>query len=97
MGGQHNYWGLWLDSEYGKGESSPSCTTFAGYQQMSHSKDFTYRHLEVWGLGQPPPTPQEKGERMGMSVLDNDVESKAMLKMAGKQLHSEGLREPPNN
>lgn len=97
MGGQHAYWGLWLDSEYGKGETSSSCTTFAGYQQMSHAKDFTYRHLEVWGLGQPPPTPQEKGERVGMSVLDKDLESKAMLKIAGKTMHSEGVREQSNN
>lgn len=97
MGGQHDYWGLWLDSEYGKGETSTSCTTFADYHQISHSKDFAYRHLEVWGLGQPPPTPQEKGERLGMSVLDNELESKAMLKLAGKTLQSEGFRESPKN
>lgn len=96
MGGQHNYWGLWLESEYGKGQTSPTCTTFADYQQMSQSKEFTYRHLEVWGLGQPPPTPQEKGERTGNSALDKDPESKAMLKMVGKTMHSDGLREPTN-
>lgn len=93
MGGQHGFWGLWIDSEYGKGQTSPSCTTYQGYQQMSHSKEFSYRHLEVWGLGQPPPTPQEKGERVGMSVLDGNIESKTMLKMAGKQIHSDGYRE----
>nr|CAI5860403.1 unnamed protein product [Callosobruchus analis] len=99
MGGQHGYWGLWLDSEYGKGMASPTCTTFSGYCQMSHSKEFTFRHLEVWGLGQPPPTPQEKGERGpgGGSVLDGNVESKAMLKMAGKTMHSDGYREPSPN
>ncbi|XP_060536321.1 MTOR-associated protein MEAK7 [Cylas formicarius] len=99
LGGQHNYCGLWIDSEYGNGHSSESCTTYAGYQQMSHSKEFHFRHLEVWGLGLPPPTPQERGERVTTksgSVLDANVESKAMLKMAGKQIHSEGLREPPN-
>ncbi|CAH1116496.1 unnamed protein product [Phaedon cochleariae] len=93
MGGQHGYWGLWIDSEYGKGETSQSCTTYTGYQQMSHSKDFSFRHLEVWGLGQPPPTPQEKGERTGMSVLDGNTESKVMLELVGKKMHSEGLRE----
>ncbi|KAF7270287.1 MTOR-associated protein MEAK7 isoform X1 [Rhynchophorus ferrugineus] len=99
MGGQHNFCGLWLDAEYGKGHSSESCTTFSGYQQMSHTKEFHFRHLEVWGLGQPPPTPQERGERVigkGGSILDGNAESKAMLKMAGKTIHSEGLREPPN-
>ncbi|KAJ8925661.1 hypothetical protein NQ315_009506 [Exocentrus adspersus] len=93
MGGQHGYCGLWLESEYGKGHSSESCTTYTGYQQLSHSKEFAFRHLEVWGLGSPPPTPQEKGERVGSSVLDGNAESKAMLKMAGKTMHSDGYRE----
>jgi hypothetical protein len=100
MGGQHSYCGLWIDSEYGKGHSSESCTTYSGYQQMSYSKDFSFRHLEVWGLGAPPLTPQEKGERVGMSatsVLDGNAESKTMLKMAGRTIHSEGLRDSPPN
>lgn len=95
MGGVHGYNGLWLDYEYGHGHTSESCTTYRGYSQMSHSKEFEYRHLEVWGLGQPPPTPQERGERVaGSSVLDSNAESKAMLQMAGKTMHSEGYREP---
>lgn len=100
MGGQHNYCGLWIDSEYGKGHTSESCTTYSGYQMMSYSKDFAFRHLEVWGLGAPPLTPQEKGERVSgtnASVLDGNAESKAMLKMAGRTMHSEGLREPSPN
>jgi hypothetical protein len=67
---------------------------------MSYSKDFSFRHLEVWGLGAPPLTPQEKGERVGMSatsVLDGNAESKTMLKMAGRTIHSEGLRDSPPN
>ncbi|XP_071054421.1 MTOR-associated protein MEAK7 [Onthophagus taurus] len=94
MGGQHGYCGIWLDEDYGNGHTSESCTTYSGYFQMSHTKQFTYRHLEVWGLGSPPPTPQERGERVGMSVLDGNVESKALLKMAGRQMHSEGVRDP---
>lgn len=93
MGGQHGYNGLWLDYQYGQGHASESCTTYSGYFQMSHTKEFQYRHLEVWALGPPPPTPQERGERVGMSVLEGNAESKAMLKMAGKTMHSEGFRE----
>ncbi|KAI4466664.1 nucleolar protein 7/estrogen receptor coactivator-related [Holotrichia oblita] len=93
MGGQHGYCGLWLDQEYGIGHTSESCTTYSNYSQMSHTKNFQYRHLEVWGLGQPPPTAQERGERVGMSVLDGNVEGKALLKMVGRQMHSEGIRE----
>lgn len=54
MGGQHNYWGLWLDSEYGVGECSETCTTYKGYFQMSATKKFTVRNVEVWGVGEKP-------------------------------------------
>lgn len=104
MGGQHGYCGLWLDDDYGSGHTSETCTTFKGYSQMSQEKVFKYRHLEVWGLGQPPQTPQERGERIfvapgmaGSSVLDGNAEGKAMLKMVGRTMHSEGLKEPPRD
>ncbi|XP_017767833.1 PREDICTED: TLD domain-containing protein 1 [Nicrophorus vespilloides] len=93
MGGQHGYCGLWLDSEYGSGHTSESCTTYKAYTQLSHVKEFSYRHLEVWGLGQPPPPPADREER---SILDNQVENKALLKMTGRTIHSEGLRETKN-
>ncbi|CAH0550283.1 unnamed protein product [Brassicogethes aeneus] len=98
MGGQHGYNGIWIDSEYGHGQCSQSCTTYQGYEQLSSAKDFQFRHLEVWGLGAPPLSAQEKGERVGSSgggsVLDGNAENKAMLEMAGKKMHSDGLREP---
>lgn len=53
MGGQFEYCGLWLDSEYGNGHTTESCSTFRNYFQMSHLKEFSFSHLEVWGLGQP--------------------------------------------
>lgn len=59
MGGQFNYWGLWLDSEYGKGECSESCTTFKNYIQLSATKQFKIRNLEVWGVGDKPQTEDE--------------------------------------
>ncbi|KAG5899547.1 hypothetical protein JTB14_008233 [Gonioctena quinquepunctata] len=93
MGGQHGYWGLWIDSEYGNGHTSQTCTTYTGYQQMSHLKEFTFRHLEVWSLDQPPLTAQEKGERVG--ILDGNLESKAILEMAGKTMYSDFVKEPP--
>lgn len=93
MGGQHNYCGIWLDENYGHGHTSETCTTYSGYFQMSHNKQFKYRHLEVWGLGNPPVL--EKSERA--TVLDGHDESKAILNLAGRRMHSEGLREPPNN
>uniref|UniRef100_A0A1A9UTY9 MTOR-associated protein MEAK7 n=1 Tax=Glossina austeni TaxID=7395 RepID=A0A1A9UTY9_GLOAU len=54
MGGQFNYWGLWLDSEYGKGQSSETCTTFRDYVQLSKQKEFRIKNVEVWGVGDEP-------------------------------------------
>lgn len=54
MGGQHNYWGFWLDSEYGKGNCSESCTTFQNYTQLAANKAFTIRNVEVWAVGEKP-------------------------------------------
>lgn len=54
MGGQFNYWGLWLDCEYGHGECSESCTTFKNYTQLSVNKQFEIRNIEVWAVGEKP-------------------------------------------
>ncbi|XP_045474421.1 MTOR-associated protein MEAK7 [Harmonia axyridis] len=95
MGGQHGYCGFWLDSEYGLGHTSESCTTYSGYQQMSGIKEFQYRHLEVWGLGKPP-TPSSKLKRGQSNERQiGHPESKALLKMIGRGTHSEGMEEAP--
>lgn len=52
MGGQFDYWGLWLSCDYGIGQSSESCSTFRNYTQLSKSKNFRIRNLEVWGVGE---------------------------------------------
>ena len=54
MGGQFKYWGLWLDSEYGIGECSESCTTYKNYIQLAATKNFKIRNIEVWGVGDKP-------------------------------------------
>ncbi|XP_018418384.1 PREDICTED: TLD domain-containing protein 1 [Nanorana parkeri] len=55
MGGQHEYFGLWIDSNFGKGHSKakPSCTTYHS-PQLSAKEDFTIDAMEVWALGQLP-------------------------------------------
>ncbi|XP_055790340.1 MTOR-associated protein MEAK7 [Salvelinus fontinalis] len=97
MGGQHGYFGLWLDSDFGRGHSRarPRCTTY-GSPQLSAEEDFTLDSLEVWGVGKPPE--EEEGATGGKrSILDADPEVQAMMEMAGKTLHSQGLREPEEN
>ncbi|XP_065139543.1 MTOR-associated protein MEAK7 [Paramisgurnus dabryanus] len=96
MGGQHGYFGLWLDCDFGHGHSRarPSCTTY-GSPQLSGDEDFKLDALEVWGVGQPPEEQdQDENKR---SILDADPEAQAMIEMTGKTLHSQGLREPEEN
>ncbi|XP_043252764.1 MTOR-associated protein MEAK7 [Colletes gigas] len=91
MGGQLNYPGLWLDSEYGTGKSSLSCTTFQNYVQLSGKENFKIKHCEVWGVGPLPEV--EENVRDQKSILDQDPTSKVMLEMTGRKMHSDGLRE----
>ncbi|XP_023117803.2 MTOR-associated protein MEAK7 [Amphiprion ocellaris] len=96
MGGQHGYFGLWLDCDFGHGHSRarPKCTTY-GSPQLSGDEDFTIDSMEVWAVGKPPePEEGDDGEGGKRSILDVDPEVQAMMEMAGKTLHSQGLREP---
>lgn len=52
MGGQHHYFGLWIDVDFGKGHSKakPTCTTYNS-PQLSAQEDFRFEKLEVWAVG----------------------------------------------
>ncbi len=54
MGGQMDYFGLWLSADFGKGHSKakPKCTTFSS-PQLSAKEEFEVQHLELWGVGDP--------------------------------------------
>lgn len=55
MGGQHHYFGLWVDVDFGKGHSKakPTCTTYNS-PQLSGQEDFRFEQMEVWGVGDSP-------------------------------------------
>ncbi|XP_030058549.1 MTOR-associated protein MEAK7-like [Microcaecilia unicolor] len=91
MGGQHNYFGLWIDSNYGKGHSKakPKCTTYNS-PQLSAQDDFLLDALEVWAVGDLPESVLLKGKT---SILDVDPEAQALLEMTGKSRQSAGLRD----
>lgn len=124
MGGQFNYWGFWLDSEYGRGECAETCTTFKNYNQLSASKNFEIRNIEVWAVGEKP-VKEEVSRKNSVinhnftnfikttkrcaisffylkqdgsnerSILDGNLEEKAILEMVGRRQYSEGYREEP--
>jgi hypothetical protein len=90
MGGQLNYFGLWLSGDYGSGHSMarPTCTTY-GSPTLSSTEEFKIDCLEAWGVGDPP-EPEVKDK----SILDKDKTAQTLLDLAGKTRHSEGLRTP---
>jgi hypothetical protein len=59
MGGQFEYFGLWLDAEFGKGHCSETCTTYRNYKMLSATKYFEVDCVEVWAVG-----PEYKSEDM---------------------------------
>ncbi|XP_061196760.1 MTOR-associated protein MEAK7-like [Saccostrea echinata] len=98
MGGQMDYFGLWIDSSFNHGHSKakPKCTTY-GSPQLSADPEFEVDVIEVWALGPEKKNEDsdDEGEQTGTkkSILQSDPESKAMLELLGKTQASEGFRE----
>lgn len=91
MGGQMDYWGVWMDAEYGLGQSNVSCSTFNDYVMLSGVKDFKIDSLEVWCVKEKPKPEDEEEERKVPSGRDDwDVK---LLEMAGRTKYADGLRE----
>jgi len=69
MGGQHNYFGLWLSTEFGKGHSKakPTSTTY-GNTQLSAKEDFLIDVVEAWGIGNEPKL-EEDDETVSREII----------------------------
>lgn len=63
MGGQHNFWGLFISSSFGEGECSESCTTYKNYKQLCNTKKFKIVKLEAWAVGEQPLSAEEMVSR----------------------------------
>ena len=95
FGGQFNYFGLWIDAEFGSGHSraQPKNTTFNS-PQLSAKENFEIDYMEVWGIGEEKkPTSEDEEDGVPKSILDKDPEAKAILSLIGRAPISEGLRE----
>jgi len=86
QGGQLDYFGYWIDSEFGLVSTAPSCSTF--HSPQLGAQNGRIAELEVWGVG--PEAEQEEGKR---SVLNMDPELQAVMEMMGKTFHSKAIRE----
>ena len=87
MGGQLEYFGFWIDNEFGIVNTSPSCSTY--HSPQLGETEGKIRNLEVFGVGELKIDEDEAGP----SVLDMDPEAQAVLEMMGKTFHSKVIRE----
>lgn len=90
MGGQIDYWGLWLDAEYGLGQSNVSCSTYNNYSMLSGNKDFKITSLEVWCVKEKPDDDEEEERKVPSGKDGWDVN---LLEMAGRTKYSDGFRD----
>lgn len=90
FGGQLDYFGLWIDAEYGKARCAPSCSSYQN-PQVSKEEYFHYDHLEVWAVGEEP-VKDDDDEEGGTSALDLDPEAQAVMEMMGKTFVSKDVR-----
>lgn len=54
-----DYFGFWIDAEYGRGKSSPTCTTYGSRKCLSVEPEFLIDRLEVWAVGPEPENEEE--------------------------------------
>lgn len=87
MGGQLEYFGFWIDSEFGIVKTSPTCSTY--HSAQLGQGDGKIKKIEVFGVGDL----NEDDLEAGRSVLDLDPEAQAVLEMMGKTFHSKAIRE----
>ncbi|KAI8373826.1 TLD-domain-containing protein [Blakeslea trispora] len=90
MGGQFDYAGLWLESDFlhGHSRAGPLCTTF-GSPQLSSDQNFLIDEVEVW-LVRPLLRNEDEDTHQGKGVLGN-AEDMEFMEMAGKKMYSKDL------
>ncbi|BFZ19623.1 hypothetical protein BsWGS_22662 [Bradybaena similaris] len=108
MGGQFEFFGLWIDQSFDHGHSKASargCTTY-GSPRLSAKEEFEVDCLEVWAVGRKKKEGEEDeeedeavdgGKKAGKkSLLDKvDTADKFLLDMVDKGTISDAMRDEP--
>lgn len=96
MGGQKDYWGLFISDNFedGASQADPTSTTFES-SQLSSSQFFKIDTVEAWLVKQHELTEDDGfGPDPHRSVLDKNPDSIAMLEMFGRPMYSQQVRDP---
>lgn len=95
MGGQLNYFGFFLSSEFGPGSVSKTCTTFRDYIPLASQLEFFFSRLEVWAIGEPDAV-EENVRQVHVTpsglVMQRDPGAAALLEMAGRTGYSKHVQ-----
>ena len=98
MGGQIDFFGLWLDGEdFGKARCTPTCSSYAS-PQLSKEEFFHFDHVEVWAVGdEPVPDPDDEEATNGRGAMSKDPEAVAVMEMMGKTFISKDVKAADDN
>ncbi|RUS70044.1 hypothetical protein EGW08_022193 [Elysia chlorotica] len=107
MGGQFEYFGLWIDQSFDRGHSKAGergCTTY-GSPQLSEQQDFEIDSIEVWAVGRKKEGDEEDDDDdfeasaksgKAKSLLDKVEDAdKALLDLVDRGTVSDHLRDEP--
>ncbi|CAG8628798.1 14491_t:CDS:2 [Cetraspora pellucida] len=96
MGGQFDYCGLWIDSDFIHGHSkAASLSSTYGSPRLSKQEDFLIDEVEVWSVRPTQVDLDEVRNGPKRSVLDSHPGELELLEMAtGRKIYSQEVREP---
>ncbi|XP_014273696.1 MTOR-associated protein MEAK7 isoform X2 [Halyomorpha halys] len=73
FGGFLNYFGLFLNPDFGPGQVSDTCDTFSDYEPLSEEKNFYFTRIEVWGIGEPGPKRSNESNKISFDPYVADA------------------------
>ncbi|KJH42163.1 hypothetical protein DICVIV_11851 [Dictyocaulus viviparus] len=92
IGGYKSTWPFFIHEEYGKGTTLANISSFEKCH-LSGSDSFVISNIEVWRVGEKPSMPANNDcSLIEKSIIDKDVEARAMLEISGHKMQSDGYR-----
>jgi hypothetical protein len=88
MGGQMDYFGLYVHDSFDGGHCRGDPSTTFGNAMLSGKEEYEIESVEVWIVKQKVVSDEEKG-----SVLENTAASQ-LLEMSGRKMYSKDLARP---
>ncbi|KAL1923114.1 uncharacterized protein VTP21DRAFT_9490 [Calcarisporiella thermophila] len=95
MGGQLDYFGLWIASDFlhGHSKAGPLCSTYNS-PCLATNQDFLVDDVEVWLVRPTDKDPTQMARKVKRSILDSNPEAMEILEMAtNRKMYSKDVRD----